>query len=41
VLPLDNLFRDDVAGPSLARDDLLHNAPEAEVGMFQVEAVLE
>jgi aspartyl-tRNA(Asn)/glutamyl-tRNA(Gln) amidotransferase subunit C len=41
VLPLDNVFRDDMAGPSLPRDDLLDNAPQAEVGMFQVEAVLE
>lgn len=41
VLPLHNVFRDDVARPSLPRDAALANAPDAVEGQFRVDAVLE
>jgi aspartyl-tRNA(Asn)/glutamyl-tRNA(Gln) amidotransferase subunit C len=41
VLPLHNVFRDDVARPSLPRDVVLANAPDAVEGQFRVDAVLE
>jgi aspartyl-tRNA(Asn)/glutamyl-tRNA(Gln) amidotransferase subunit C len=40
-LPLESVMRDDVAGPSLPRDQLLANAPIAEDGALRVKAVLE
>lgn len=40
VLPLRNVFRDDVAEPSLPREDVLANAPEATEGCFRVKAIL-
>lgn len=36
-----NVFRDDVRGPSLPREDALANAPERNVEAFLVPAVLE
>lgn len=41
VLPLRSVMRPDEPGPSLARDDVLANAPEAAEGCFRVQAVLE
>lgn len=41
VLPLRTVLREDVVKPSLAREALLANAPEAEAGCFKVPAVLE
>lgn len=41
TLPLQNVQAPDVARPSLPRDVVLANAPEAENGMFRVRAVLE
>lgn len=41
VLPLRTVLRDDTVQPSLAREALLANAPEAEAGCFRVPAVLE
>jgi aspartyl-tRNA(Asn)/glutamyl-tRNA(Gln) amidotransferase subunit C len=41
VLPFDTALREDEARPSLPREDILANAPEAEDGMFQVDAVME
>jgi len=35
-----NVFRDDVAGDLLDRDELLEAAPEAEDGMFVVPQIL-
>ncbi|MGD9101120.1 MAG: Asp-tRNA(Asn)/Glu-tRNA(Gln) amidotransferase subunit GatC [Anaerolineae bacterium] len=41
VLPAHNVMRADEPGPSMARDDILSNAPAAEEGHFRVPAVLE
>ena len=41
VLPLRTVLREDAVKPSLAREALLANAPEAEAGCFKVPAVLE
>jgi aspartyl-tRNA(Asn)/glutamyl-tRNA(Gln) amidotransferase subunit C len=39
-LPLQNIFRDDVVGPTLDRDDVLAEAPRAEGGLFRVPPIL-
>ena len=39
-LPLQNVFRDDVIGPTLDRDEVLAAAPEAEGGRFRVPPIL-
>jgi aspartyl-tRNA(Asn)/glutamyl-tRNA(Gln) amidotransferase subunit C len=36
-----NVFRDDVRGPSLSREDALANAPKRDAQAFLVPAVLE
>ncbi|GAC1308906.1 MAG: Asp-tRNA(Asn)/Glu-tRNA(Gln) amidotransferase subunit GatC [Isosphaeraceae bacterium] len=36
-----NVFREDVVGPSLSREDALANAPKRDVDCFLVPAVLE
>ncbi len=41
VLPLRSVMREDEPGPSMGREDILANAPAAEVGCFQVPAVLD
>ena len=41
VLPPRNVMRADDPSPSMARDDILSNAPDAEDGCFRVQAVLE
>ena len=41
VLALENVMRDDVARPSLPREDVLANAPHAVDGEFQVPAILD
>ncbi|PJF34988.1 MAG: Asp-tRNA(Asn)/Glu-tRNA(Gln) amidotransferase GatCAB subunit C [Candidatus Thermofonsia Clade 1 bacterium] len=41
VLPLQNVFRDDVVRPSLPRERALANAADAIEGQFRVDAVLE
>lgn len=38
--PLGNVLRDDVATPSLDRDEVLAAAPSAEAGMFRVPPVM-
>ena len=38
--PLSNVLRDDVALPSLDRDEVLAAAPAAEAGMFRVPPVI-
>lgn len=40
-LPLANVMRSDEVQPSLARDEVLANAPVAEEGYLRVRAVLE
>jgi aspartyl-tRNA(Asn)/glutamyl-tRNA(Gln) amidotransferase subunit C len=39
-LPLRNVFRDDVPGEPLDRDEVLAAAPAAEGGRFRVPAIL-
>ena len=39
-LPLQNVFRDDVIGPTLDRDEVLAAAPDAEGGRFRVPPIL-
>jgi aspartyl-tRNA(Asn)/glutamyl-tRNA(Gln) amidotransferase subunit C len=41
VLPPRNVMRTDDPCPSMARDDILANAPDAVDGRFRVQAVLE
>ena len=41
VLPLVNVMREDVPGPSLANDEALANAPDKANGFFKVRAVFE
>ena len=41
VLPARNVMRADEPRPSLTREDILANAPEAKDGCFQVQAILE
>jgi aspartyl-tRNA(Asn)/glutamyl-tRNA(Gln) amidotransferase subunit C len=38
---LESVMRDDVAGTSSPRDDILANAPRSEDGFIRVRAVLE
>lgn len=38
--PLRNVLRDDVAAPSLDRDEVLAAAPAGEAGMFRVPPVI-
>jgi aspartyl-tRNA(Asn)/glutamyl-tRNA(Gln) amidotransferase subunit C len=39
-LPLKNVFREDVVGPTLDRDEVLAAAPAAEDGLFRVPPIL-
>jgi aspartyl-tRNA(Asn)/glutamyl-tRNA(Gln) amidotransferase subunit C len=39
VLPLQNVFREDLVGEHLAPEDVLANAPEKEEGYFKVPRV--
>jgi aspartyl-tRNA(Asn)/glutamyl-tRNA(Gln) amidotransferase subunit C len=41
VLPLRNVTRADEARPSLPRQDVLANAPDAQADCFTVQAVLD
>ncbi len=41
VLPLQNVMRDDVARPSLPREQAVANAPAEVDGQFRVDAVLD
>lgn len=40
VIALSNVLRDDVAVASLPREEVLRNAPRANDGFFEVDAVL-
>ena len=40
-LPMVNVFRDDIARPSLSRDDATRNAPERRDGNFIVPQIVE
>lgn len=41
VTELFNVMRDDAVRPSLPREDVLANAPDAQDGMFHVKAIFE
>lgn len=41
VIPMTNVFREDVVGEPLPREAVLANAPEAEDGCFKVPRVVE
>ena len=41
VLPLSNVMRDDVSGPSIQRDDALMNAPDHTDKFFRVPKIIE
>ena len=41
VLPINNVFRDDIVQESLERDKILQNAPSKEAGCFSVPKVVE
>lgn len=41
VLPINNVFRDDVVAPSMDREKLLSNAPNQENGCYSVPKVVE
>ena len=41
VLPVQNVFREDVVKPSLDRELALSNAPQQEEGYFRVPKILE
>ena len=40
VLPIQNVFRQDVPAPSANRDEILANAPESRDGCFAVPRVI-
>lgn len=41
VLPLNNVWREDVATPSCPREEILANAPEQAEGFYKVKKVIE
>ena len=41
VIPINNVFREDIAAPSMDRDKLLSNAPKQADGCFAVPKVVE
>jgi aspartyl-tRNA(Asn)/glutamyl-tRNA(Gln) amidotransferase subunit C len=41
LVPLTNVFRDDVLVPCLSREDVLAGAPDTEAGRFRVPRILE
>lgn len=41
VLPLKNVTRADVVVPSMAREDILSNAPDKAKGCFRVPKIIE
>ncbi|MCK4591700.1 MAG: Asp-tRNA(Asn)/Glu-tRNA(Gln) amidotransferase subunit GatC [Candidatus Latescibacteria bacterium] len=41
VLPLKNVFREDMVTPSLSQQETLANAPDQWVGYFKVPKVIE
>lgn len=40
-IPLTNVFREDVVGPTLTQEEALLNAPDAAEGRFKVPAILD
>lgn len=40
ILPAFNVFREDVVRPSMAREEMLANAPLAEEGQYKVPKIM-
>ncbi len=41
VLPLNNVWREDIAKPSTPQEEILANAPEQAEGFYKVKKVIE
>lgn len=41
IIPIKNVFREDVVKESLPREEVLKNAPEKERGFFKVPRIIE
>ncbi len=41
VLPLNNVWREDVTRPSTSREEILANAPDQAEGFYKVKKVIE
>jgi aspartyl-tRNA(Asn)/glutamyl-tRNA(Gln) amidotransferase subunit C len=41
VLPLNNVWREDITRPSTPRDEILANAPDQAEGFYKVKKVIE
>jgi aspartyl-tRNA(Asn)/glutamyl-tRNA(Gln) amidotransferase subunit C len=41
ALPMQNVFREDVAQPSMPREQILANAPDKAKGSFRVPKIIE
>lgn len=41
IIPIQNVFREDVVGPSMDRETLLQNAPSSQNGCFSVPKIVE
>lgn len=41
VLPLSNVTREDAVKPSMAREEILSNAPDKSKGCFRVPKIIE
>lgn len=41
VLPINNVWREDVIKPSFSQEEILANAPEQAEGFFKVKKVIE
>lgn len=41
IIPINNVFREDVVRPSMAIEELLRNAPEQENGCYSVPKIVE
>ncbi|NOZ24747.1 MAG: Asp-tRNA(Asn)/Glu-tRNA(Gln) amidotransferase subunit GatC [Nitrospirae bacterium] len=41
VIPIKNVFREDVPGTSLSREEALGNAPQAADGFYRVPKIIE
>jgi aspartyl-tRNA(Asn)/glutamyl-tRNA(Gln) amidotransferase subunit C len=41
ILPIKNVWREDVVTPSMSREDVLANAPDKSKGCFRVPKIIE
>jgi aspartyl-tRNA(Asn)/glutamyl-tRNA(Gln) amidotransferase subunit C len=41
ILPMQNVWREDVVKPSLPREEVLSNAPDKSKGCFRVPKIIE